>query len=83
MACDYRKALDLVRDGRWDDSHKVVQPYTDELACLIHAYLHRVEGDFENANHWYQKIGIEAPTDSLGEELRRLYRLSNAVEPTG
>lgn len=83
MNCDYIKALDLVRDGHWDESHKVVQPYSDELSCLIHAYLHRVEGDFENAKYWYQKIGIEMLTNSLEEELRRLYRLANAVDPMG
>ncbi len=81
MACDYIKALDLVRDGNWEESHKVVQSYTDELSCLIHAYLHRTEGDFENAKYWYQKIGIEMPDNGLGDELRRLYRLANTIGP--
>ncbi len=79
MPCNYLKALDLARDGHWDESHKVVQPYTDELSCLIHAYLHRVEEDFKNANYWYRKLGIEMPKNSLGDELLRLYRMANAV----
>ena len=45
MECDHIKALDLARDGSWDESHKLVQQYSDTLSCLIHAYLHRVEGD--------------------------------------
>ncbi len=83
MPCDYIKALDLARDGHWDESHKEVQPYTDKLSCLIHAYLHRVEGDFKNANYWYKRIGIGPLTNSLEDELTRLYRLANAEKPTG
>ena len=43
MECDHIKALDLAREGNWDESHNIVQQYSDKLACLIHAYLHRVE----------------------------------------
>lgn len=77
MTCNHVLALDLVRDGKWDVSHKEVQPYSDELSCLIHAYLHRVEGDFGNANYWYQRAGEDSPNNSLADELRRLYKLAN------
>lgn len=28
----------------------IVQAYSDDQACLIHAYLHRLEGDLANAS---------------------------------
>ena len=43
MECDYIKALNLVREGSWEESHKLVQQYSDKLSCIIYAYLHRVE----------------------------------------
>ncbi len=76
MKCDHIKALDLASAGNWDESHQLVQQFSDELSCLIHAYLHRVEGDLSNANYWYNRSGTTAPDNSLDEELERLYRLA-------
>ena len=55
MKCDHRKALDLAKEGKWNESHEMVQAHSDKLSCLIHAYLHRVEGDLDNARYWYGK----------------------------
>src|SRR5688572_18940635 len=52
MTCDHKNALDLAKEGKWDQSHELVQEYSDELSCLIHAYLHRIEGDIGNAKYW-------------------------------
>lgn len=76
MSPDHRKALDLARDGRWDEAHELVQPHSDELSCLIHAYLHREEGDPGNAAYWYRRAGSSVPGNTLEEELERLYRLA-------
>jgi len=70
------KALDLVREGRWQEAHELVQSRSDELACLIHAYLHREEGDLGNAGYWYRRAGTVMPDNSLAEELERLYHLA-------
>ena len=78
MECDHRKALDLARDGHWDESHKLVQAYSDELSCLIHAYLHWVEGDLGNAGYWYRRAGADMPGNTLEVELARLYALVDA-----
>ena len=51
MAYDPLKALDLARAGKWDEAHEQVQPHSDRESCLIHAYLHRVEGDLSNARY--------------------------------
>lgn len=75
MAADYKNALDLAREGEWDQAHEIVQVHDDRLACLIHGYLHRVEGDLGNAGYWYRRAGDQMPDNSLDEELDRLYGL--------
>ncbi len=76
MAIDHRQALDLARDGQWREAHELVQQYGDTLSCLIHAYLHRVEGDAGNAAYWYRRAGEDIPHNSLEEELARLYKIA-------
>lgn len=75
MALDHKLALDLASGGKWDDAHEMVQPYSDKLACLIHAYLHRVEGDLGNARYWYNRAREKMPENTDEEELVRLYCL--------
>ncbi len=79
MGCDHIKALDLAREGSWDESHKLVQQYSDDLCCLIHAYLHRVEGNISNATYWYRHTGEDMPNNKLEEELNRLYEMVNKL----
>lgn len=76
MPGDHLKALDLARDGHWDAAHELIQSRSEDLACLIHAYLHRQEGDLGNARYWYRRAGAEIPENSLEEEWQRLYRLA-------
>ncbi len=45
------------------------------MACLIHGYLHRVEGDLGNAQYWYRRANKFMPDNSLEEEWNRLYSL--------
>ena len=78
MACNYIKVLNLAKEGKWDEAHHLVQPYSDQWSCLIHAYLHRVEGDLTNAQYWYRRAKIDMPDNSLEEEFNRLCVL---VEP--
>ena len=52
MAVDHIAALDYAREGQWDQAHRLIQPLSDKQACLIHGYLHRVEGDLGNARYW-------------------------------
>jgi hypothetical protein len=41
----------------WDAAHKLVMDETGKDSAWVHAYLHRAEGDNENARYWYQKAG--------------------------
>jgi len=73
---DHLKALDLARDGHWHEAHELIQSRSDELSCLIHAWLHRQEADVGNAAYWYRRAGATMPDNTLEEELERLYRLA-------
>ncbi len=77
---ELREALQLARDGSWHESHEIVQTRSDPLACLIHAYLHRVEGDDGNARYWYNRAGAEFPSVGLDDELAQLFDKIDAVK---
>ncbi len=76
MECDHTIVLDLAREGSWDEAHELVQQYFDELSCLIHAYLHRVEGNISNAKYWYNRVDVAMPNNNLEDELNRLYEMT-------
>jgi hypothetical protein len=54
---EYIRALLLLQAGDLDHSHKIVQQLDDQNAAYIHGMIHRVEGDFSNANYWFRKAG--------------------------
>lgn len=78
MRIAHKQALDLAREGKWDEAHRLVQGVSDPASCLIHAYLHRAEGDLENARYWYARAGEDMPDNSLREEWQRLHDLLSA-----
>ena len=41
--------------GDWDKAHKSAQKVEDDPAGQwVHAYLHRKQGDLDNAGYWYR-----------------------------
>ncbi len=48
--------------GDWDQAHRLAQSQKDADGAWVHAYLHRVEGDRSNAEHWYRRA--EKPQSS-------------------
>jgi hypothetical protein len=58
--------------GDWEKSHNIAQDIDTKEGALIHAYLHRKEGDLWNADYWYQKGGISRKEISLDEEWKIL-----------
>lgn len=41
-----------------ESSHAVSQGIDTPTGSCLHAMMHRREGDFGNARHWYQKVGV-------------------------
>jgi len=60
--------------GDWSRAHTIAQDIDGSMACWIHAYLHRKEGDRSNAHYWYDRAGKNMPTDSLEQEWSNLVR---------
>lgn len=54
--------------GDWESSHNVAQVIDTKEGAMIHAYLHRKEGDLWNADYWYRNAGRIRPEGSLEEE---------------
>ena len=75
MPTDHIRALDLAGEGKWDEAHRLIQAHSDERSCLVHGYLHRLEGDPGNARYWYRRAGESMPDNTLEDEARRLYEL--------
>jgi hypothetical protein len=68
----YAQALWYAGKGDWDKAHSIVQDLEDQPSALIHAFLHRQEGDLSNANYWYAKAKSSMPATSLDEEWKEL-----------
>ncbi|HTI02425.1 MAG TPA: hypothetical protein VL752_15860, partial [Acidisoma sp.] len=48
--------------GDWKAAHDIVQEHEGEAdSDLIHAHLHRQEGDLGNARYWYRRAGRPVP----------------------
>lgn len=62
------QALLLDASGDWDSAHRIAQNDYSRDGSLVHAYLHRVEGDLGNASYWYRCAGKSLPDMSLEEE---------------
>ncbi len=68
----HRRAIELARENRWHEAHELIQNEDDRFACQIHACLHRIEGDQDNARYWYQRAGATVSTCSTDDELAQL-----------
>ena len=61
-------ALLLDAAGDWDSAHRIAQDDFTREGSLIHAYLHRREGDLGNASYWYAVAGRKMPDLELEKE---------------
>jgi hypothetical protein len=64
------RAVELALADDWEGAHRIVQVHeNDAMACWIHAVLHKIEGDKENARYWYAQAGqaYEAYADPKAE----------------
>lgn len=66
------KALWHDAKGDWNKAHQLVDQLNDLDSCIVHAYLHRKEGDIWNADYWYKRSKSERPNVTLDEEWEQL-----------
>ena len=52
----------------WDAAHACVQASTGANAAWVHAYLHRREGDLNNARYWYAIAKRDESSAALEQE---------------
>lgn len=56
------------RVGDWAAAHKITQDVKTQVGALVHAYLHRREGDESNANYWYDRAKSSMPSFDMDKE---------------
>lgn len=54
--------------GDWARAHECAQAQDDRPGAWVHAYLHRKEGDLDNAGYWYRRARQPVAGTSLDEE---------------
>jgi hypothetical protein len=52
----------------WAKAHKIVMDEAGRDCAWVHAYLHRREGDLDNARYWYRQANRPASTAPLAAE---------------
>ena len=65
-------SLSADKQGQWDEAHAVISKLKNPLAYEVHAYLHRKEGDTDNALFWYGRAGVHPFEGAYSEEYRLL-----------
>jgi len=56
-AAEALKAALLLWNDDLDASHKLAQGIPDATGSLIHGIMHRMEGDYWNAEYWFRRTG--------------------------
>ena len=68
------RALWLDGNGDCAAAHGTVDDLETKAAMRVHAYIHRKEGDLDNARYWYGRAGATPSTESLESEWAALVR---------
>ena len=72
QASVYLQALWHDAKGNWQKAHELIQDLPDKQAAWIHAYLHRKEGDLNNAHFWYRRSGQPEFLGELSQEWEQI-----------
>jgi|SRR5579872_1612191 len=60
--------------GDWKKAHACAQAAPDADGAWVHAYLHRKEGDLDNAAYWYRRAGRTPESGALEAEWEAIAR---------
>jgi len=68
--------------GNWAQAHQCAQQLDTAEHAWVHAYLHRKEGDLDNAGYWYRRAGRPVFKGSLKDEWNEIAKalLENGSE---
>jgi hypothetical protein len=69
------QALWYDKKGDWNQAHDIVQDASDADSAWVHAYLHRKEGDINNARYWYRRSNQPEFTGELNQEWEQITSL--------
>lgn len=58
--------------GDWDRAHAIAQDDTSAQGAWVHAWLHRIEGDTQNARYWYTRARRDVASGDLAAEGRTI-----------
>lgn len=75
------KALWWAARDDWDSAHGAAQSDSGRDAAWVHAHLHRVEGDGDNAAYWYGQAGRPVSAEPLHEEWHAIATALLAAQP--
>jgi hypothetical protein len=68
----YIQALWYDAGNDWQKAHSLIDSLDDKDSCWVHAYLHRKEGDINNADYWYRRAQKQRPSMSFEEEWKTI-----------
>ena len=78
------RALWWLGKGNRDTAHAIAAAHQDDPDCnLVHAHLHRVEGDEPNAQDWYAAAGVTPSALPFDDEWEAIARRLLAALPEG
>ncbi|MCC5638681.1 hypothetical protein LC593_23180 [Nostoc sp. CHAB 5844] len=69
------QALWYDKKGNWNQAHEIVQNASDVDSAWVHAYLHRKEGDLNNARYWYRHSSQPEFMGELNQEWEHITSL--------
>lgn len=70
------EVVELLTRGAWQEAHEIVQRDKSAEAAWLHGIVHTLEGDIENARHWYRKADRTFPgSDAVQEEIAAAQQL--------
>jgi hypothetical protein len=61
-------ALWWAAKDEWEEAHNIVMDEAGKDCAWVHAYLHRVEGDLDNARYWYRRAQRPVASDPFAAE---------------
>ena len=77
------QALWWAEKDDWNAAHAVVMAHEEAACAWVHAHLHRVEGDLDNARYWYRQAGKRPATGAPAAERKAMIAAMLERKPGG